>query len=88
MNQTKLESLIESIVNVIIGYGVALLSQLIVFPMFNIHIPFSSNIWIGLWFTLISLVRSYTIRRWFNTGLHRVIKSIAITLTTYTKVPK
>jgi hypothetical protein len=58
--------MIESIVNIAIGYGVALLSQLAIFPMFNIHIPLSDNIAIGAWFTLISLIRSYCIRRLFN----------------------
>ena len=66
MNQTRLFSAIESAANVAVGYGVALLSQLAIFPMFGIDIPLSSNLAIGAWFTAISLVRSYVIRRWFN----------------------
>lgn len=66
MSQTRLQSAVESIANVVVGYGVALLSQLLVFPMFGIHVPFSSNLAIGAWFTVISLVRSYVLRRWFN----------------------
>ncbi len=66
MSQTRTLSAIESVANVVVGYGVALLSQLLVFPMFGIHIPFSSNLAIGAWFTAISLVRSYVLRRWFN----------------------
>jgi accessory gene regulator protein AgrB len=73
MKQTKLESLLESGVNIFIGYFVALISQIIVFPLFDINIPLSVNLWIGLWFTIISLVRSYVIRRWFNAGLHKAI---------------
>ena len=69
MSQSKALSAIESLANVAVGYGVALLSQLLVFPMFGIHIPFSSNLAIGAWFTVISLARSYVLRRWFN-GLH------------------
>lgn len=64
--QSKTQSIIESISNVVIGYIVALLSQIIVFPMFGIHIPLSDNIAIGLWFTVISIVRSYIVRRLFN----------------------
>ena len=64
--QTKAGSLIESLTNILIGYGVALASQLAIFPMFGVHLPFSANLWIGAWFTVISLVRSYVIRRWFN----------------------
>ena len=64
--QTRLESLIEAAINVALGYMVALGAQLIVFPWFNINIPMSSNIAIGIIFTLVSLVRSYALRRFFN----------------------
>jgi len=69
MEQTRLGSLIEAGMNILIGYGVALVSQIVVFPWFGIHVPLSTNLWIGLWFTIISLVRSYIIRRWFNARL-------------------
>lgn len=68
MKQAKKHSFIESVVNVVIGYGVAVASQVVIFPMFNIRIPLSDNFIIGLWFTVISIVRSYTLRRVF-TGL-------------------
>lgn len=71
--QTKTQSLIESVVNVLIGYTVALLSQLLIFPMFDIHVTFTDNLLIGLWFTVISIIRSYTIRRWFNAKIKRAI---------------
>lgn len=64
--QTRAHSLLESAVNVIVGYVVALVSQLSIFPWFGIHIPLSDNLLIGLWFTGISLVRSYALRRWLN----------------------
>lgn len=64
--QTRLGSFIESAVNIGIGYIVALLSQLAVFPMFDIHVTIQDNLAIGAWFTVISLARSYVIRRWFN----------------------
>ena len=75
MNQSRLESLLESVVNIVIGYGVAVSSQMIIFPMLDIHIPTSTNFVIGFWFTIISLVRSYVIRRWFNAGLSKVIRN-------------
>ena len=64
--QSKKHSLIESITNIFIGYSVAIASQLAIFPLFDIHIPLSDNLAIGLWFTVISLVRSYVIRRCFT----------------------
>jgi hypothetical protein len=68
--QTRKHSLIESLTNVLIGYLVALASQLIIFPLFGIYVPLSDNILIGLWFTLISICRSYIIRRWYNGKVH------------------
>jgi hypothetical protein len=67
--QTRLASLFESVMNILIGYGVALASQIVIFPLFDIHVPLTTNLWIGAWFTAISLVRSYMIRRWFNARL-------------------
>jgi hypothetical protein len=66
MTQSRLGSLLESIANIAVGYGVAVASQLLIFPLFGIHIPLSDNLLIGVWFTIISLARSYAIRRWFN----------------------
>lgn len=77
MNQSRVASLAESVMNVLIGYGVALASQLVIFPMFGIHLPLSDNLAIGAWFTIISLVRSYAIRRWFNARLQRAAQKIA-----------
>lgn len=71
--QSRLESFIETLVNVIIGYGVAVGSQILIFPLFDIHIPLTDNFLIGAWFTLISIVRGYTIRRWFNAGIKRTV---------------
>lgn len=65
-SQPRRWSLVEAIANVAIGYGVAFLSQLVVFPMFNIHISVRENLIIGAIFTVISIVRSYFVRRAFN----------------------
>lgn len=64
--QTKRASLAESLLNVAIGYGVALLSQIIVFPWFGIHVSISANVAIGVVFTVISIVRSFAVRRLFE----------------------
>jgi len=64
--QTKKHSFYESCVNVAIGYTVAVFSQIIVFPLVGVNANINQNLKIGLYFTLISLIRSYLIRRWFN----------------------
>ena len=65
--QNKIGSFVEAGANVIVGYGVAVSSQIIVYPLVGIHdVPVSTNLLIGLIFTGISLVRSYILRRYFN----------------------
>lgn len=65
-SQSKRDSFIEALTNVIIGYVISVGSQLVIFPHFNVHLPLIVNLEIGLWFTVISLARSYVLRRWFN----------------------
>lgn len=66
MTQSRFMSAVESVSNVAIGYGVAVASQVAIFPQFGVHLPLSDNLLIGLYFTAISLARSYALRRWFS----------------------
>ena len=66
MSQTKFWSAVESSANTVVGYATAIMTQLIVFPMFGIHIKLHENLGIGAIFTVISLIRGYIIRRFFN----------------------
>ena len=67
--QSKFQSLIESLTNILIGYFTALFSQILIFPLFDIYVSFQDNLLIGLYFTIISLIRSYLVRRYFNKKL-------------------
>jgi len=64
--QSRKHSAIESVANVAFGYGVAVAAQCLVFPLFGVHLPLHENLTIGAVFTVISLVRSYALRRLFN----------------------
>lgn len=64
--QTKWQSMVEAWANIAVGYGLALLTQLIVFPWLGMEVTLDKNILIGLIFTAVSLIRSYTLRRAFN----------------------
>jgi hypothetical protein len=57
---------VEAVTNIVVGYGLAVLTQIIVFPLFGFHASLSENLLIGGLFTAISLVRSYVLRRLFN----------------------
>ena len=64
--QRKRTSLLEAIVNCLVGVGVAIVGQIIIFPWFGIHIAFVDTSLIALLFTGISIVRSYALRRVFE----------------------
>lgn len=64
--QTKRQSLLEAIANIVIGMCVAFAGQLIVFPALGIAVRLDQNVAITIAFTAISLCRSYALRRLFN----------------------
>ena len=66
MKQSRLMSLVESLANVLVGYGVAVATQMVVFPIFGLAVTVTENLLIGLIFTVVSIVRSYTLRRGFE----------------------
>ena len=64
--QSKWMSFVEAVTNIVVGYGLAVLTQIIVFPFFGLHASLGENLLIGGLFTCISLARSYMLRRLFN----------------------
>jgi hypothetical protein len=66
LKQRKTTSLIESVLNCIIGVGIAIGGQIIVFPWFGIHISLFDTGLIAVIFTGVSVLRSYLLRRLFE----------------------
>jgi hypothetical protein len=71
--QTRIQSLFEQFQNIGIGYIVAVASQLIIFPLFDIHISFNNNLLLSVYFSIISIARGYVIRRYY-VQRHSVIR--------------
>ncbi|KGB82785.1 hypothetical protein JT55_05935 [Rhodovulum sp. NI22] len=67
MKQSRLMSLVESITNVVVGYGVAVVTQILIFPVFGLHTTLAENLKMGAVFTLVSIARSFALRRVFET---------------------
>ena len=59
-------SLVEALANVAVGFGVAVATQAIVFPLFGLRASLADNLTIGAIFTLASIARSYVLRRTFE----------------------
>lgn len=80
MNQTKLGSLIECLINIAIGFAINFGANLLILPLFGFHITLANNLYMGLLYTVISVVRSYVVRRWFNAKLHAAAEAAASSL--------
>jgi hypothetical protein len=66
MKQSRLMSLVESVANVIVGYGVAVVTQILIFPIFGLQTTLGQNLAMGAVFTIVSLARSFLLRRLFE----------------------
>lgn len=66
MTQSRRMSLSEAITNVAVGYALAVVTQMLVFPWFGLHASIGDNLALGLVFTAVSLMRGYTLRRLFT----------------------
>jgi len=66
MKQSRHMSLVESLANVAVGYGIAVLTQIAVFPFFGLHVSLADNLVMGAVFTIVSITRSFTLRRVFE----------------------
>lgn len=59
-------SLVEAFANVVIGYAVAVLTQVLVFPLFGLQPTLAQNLKIGLVFAAVSILRSCALKRAFE----------------------
>ena len=73
--QSKIGSAVETVINTLAGCGVSLASQLVIFPILDIHVDITTNLSIVAWFTAVSVIRGYLIRRFFNNKLHALCSS-------------
>ena len=66
MSQSRAMSFVEAMANVVVGYVLAILTQLAVFPFFGLEAALSVHLAIGLVFVGVSLARGYVLRRIFE----------------------
>lgn len=66
MKQSRLMSMLESIINITVGFGIGLGAQLLFLPMLGVQVSLSQNLVFALIMTGISIVRSYLLRRMFE----------------------
>jgi hypothetical protein len=77
MSQSRKGSFIEACINVLIGFWINFAANLLILPLIGFHITVGQNFFIGLLYTIISIARSYCIRRWFNRLIVRAAEKLA-----------
>ena len=76
MSQTRRGSFYEAAINTFIGFWISFIGQLIIYPAYGAEFTLMDNLHIGIWFMLISLARSYCIRRWFNSYIVKAAQKL------------
>lgn len=66
MKQSRLMSLVEAVVNVIVDHGVGVVTQILLFPIFGLHTTQAQNLKMGADFSVVSIARSYVLWRVFQ----------------------
>jgi hypothetical protein len=76
--QSKTFAAIETFVNVLVGWVIAMLLNGSVFPMFGINIPMDVNLKVSVIFTIVAIIRGYSLRRFFNyLAMRNLVKGIS-----------
>ena len=70
--QSKLDSFIEAWLNVLIGFGISVLANFVIFPWVAVSASTGQILWIGAGMTLVSVARSYFVRRFANKHLAQI----------------
>ena len=74
MEQSKLESLLETCVNIASGFIISILVwTYLVAPLWGFNTSMYDNFGITLVFTVSAIIRGYVWRRFFNAGIHKSI---------------
>ena len=64
--QSKRDSLIESLTSTTIGIIIGIVLNVTILPIFGYPVSLSDSLWISVIFTAVSVIRSYAVRRIFN----------------------
>ena len=64
--QSRRSAIIEAWVNILIGFAINYAMNFILLPLVGARVTAMDNFMLGWVYTAISIVRQYTIRRWFN----------------------
>ena len=64
--QSKKDSFIETLTSVFVGWIIGVILNILVLPLFDYNITVIDSLWVSLIFTVVSVIRGYVTRRFFN----------------------
>jgi hypothetical protein len=70
MDQSRTMSLVEVATSTLIGFGVSVWANYAVLPLFGFKVKLAESLAITLVFTVISIIRSYLVRRFFEVHIN------------------
>jgi hypothetical protein len=77
VGQTPRSAIFETWINILIGFAVNFLANIWIMPMVGAHFGNLENFAMGWIYTSISMIRQYSIRRWFNAKIHEAAMRLA-----------
>ena len=77
MKQSRIMSMVEAVTNVVVGYVLAIATQIVVFPWFGLHATLAQNMAMGGAFSIVSVIRGFALRRVFEALRTRPQRSTA-----------
>jgi hypothetical protein len=66
MTQTRKQSGVEAATNLVVGYLINMGANFVIFPIMGWSITLGQNLTIGVFYAIVSLLRSYGLRRFYN----------------------
>lgn len=75
--QSPRSAIIEAWANIAVGFSINFVANFLILPLIGAYPSAAQNFWMGWIYTAVSIVRQYTIRRWFNAHLVAMAKRLA-----------
>jgi putative Mn2+ efflux pump MntP len=66
MSQTRIHSMVEAMANTVVGIALSLAAVQWAFPLFGVNMTLTENLISTGLMTILSVIRSYALRRFFN----------------------
>lgn len=75
--QTRREAIIEVWVGILIGFGINWIMNWFLLPMVGAKFTAVENFWLGMIYTLVSVMRGFVVRRWADKHIRQFAKRLA-----------